>query len=164
MKPLDAPDIHHLSAAQGWLELGNAGEASRELDRITSEYQEHPDVLDIRWATEAMQLNWDECVRLATLLTHRAPGRSAGWIHRSFALHELKRTQEAFELLLPALSIFHDIWVIPYNLACYQCQLGQLEPALEYYARALEIGGEPVRDMALADDDLETVRAEIADA
>jgi tetratricopeptide (TPR) repeat protein len=164
MKPLDVPDTHHLSAAQGWLELGNAGEALRELDRITSECQEHPDVLETRWAIEAKQLNWEECVRLATLLTHRAPGRSSGWIHRSFALHELKRSQKAFELLLPALTLFQDIWVIPYNLACYQCQLNNLKSAMEYYKQALIMGGEPIRDMALEDADLKSLRAKIADA
>jgi tetratricopeptide (TPR) repeat protein len=112
---------------------------------------------------EARQLNWEECVHVATQLTQHAPGRSSGWIHRSFALHELKRTQEAYELLLPSLSLFKGIWPIPYNLACYQSQLGQKEPALEFYAQALEIGGESIREMALNDIDLAPLHNEIAD-
>ena len=97
-------------------------------------------------------------------MTHHAPDRSSGWIHRSFALHELKRTQEAYELLLPSLSQFKGIWTIPYNLACYQCQLGQKASAMEFYSQALEMGGESVRDMALADVDLAALHAEITDA
>lgn len=163
MNPIDAPDSHHLAAAQGWLELENTAEAIKELEQIASGFQEHPDVLETRWAVEAKRLNWDECVHVATQLTQHAPGRSSGWIHRSFALHELKRTQEAYELLLPSLSLFKDIWTIAYNLACYQCQLGQKEPALEFYTQALEIGGESVKDMALADADLAALHSEIAD-
>ena len=121
-------------------------------------------MLEIRWAAEAKQLNWEECVRVATQLTQHAPGRSSGWIHRSFALHELKRTQEAYELLLPSLSLFKGIWTIPYNLACYQCQLGQKEPALEFYTQALKIGGESVKDMALADTDLTPLHGKITNA
>ena len=161
MNPITPPDTHHLTAAQGWLELENAAEAIKELEQISPESREHPDVLEIRWAAEAKQLNWEECVRVATQLTHHAPGRSSGWIHRSFSLHELKHTKEAYELLLPALSVFEDIWTIPYNLACYQCQLGQKKQALKCYAKALEIGGESVKKMALSDIDLAPIRAEI---
>ena len=161
MNPITPPDTHHLTAAQGWLELENAGEAIKELKKISAEFEEHPDVLEVLWSVKATQLNWEECVRIAAKLTQHAPGQSSGWIHRSFALHELERTQEAYELLLPSLSLFKDIWTIPYNLACYQCQLGQKESALEFYAQALKIGGESVREMALGDVDLEPLRNEI---
>lgn len=164
MNPIGTPDSHHLAAAQGWLELENTTEAIKELGQIAAEFQEHSDVLEIRWAIEAKRFCWDECVRIATQLTHHAPDRSSGWIHRSFALHELKRTQEAYELLLPSLSQFKGIWTIPYNLACYQCQLGQKASAMEFYSQALEMGGESVRDMALADVDLAALHAEITDA
>ena len=164
MNPITPPDTHHLTAAQGWLELENAAEAIKELEQVSPEFREHPDVLEVQWSAEAKQLNWEKCVRIATQLTQHTPRRSSGWIHRSFALHELKRTQEAYELLLPSLSLFKDIWTIPYNLACYQCQLGQKEPALEFYTQALEIGGEPVREMALTDSDLAPVHDKIANA
>ena len=34
MKSLGPPDSHHLSAAIGWLELGNVAEAGAELEKI----------------------------------------------------------------------------------------------------------------------------------
>ena len=46
MTPLEHPDVHHLRAAQGWLELGNHLEADKELDEIAPELRAHPDVLD----------------------------------------------------------------------------------------------------------------------
>src|ERR1017187_3279090 len=48
MKPLEPPDSHHLSAAIGWLGLGNWREANEELEKITSELRGHPDVLEVR--------------------------------------------------------------------------------------------------------------------
>lgn len=35
MKPLEHPDLHHLRAAVGWLELGKHIEANEELEKIT---------------------------------------------------------------------------------------------------------------------------------
>ena len=161
MNPIAPPDTHHLTAAQGWLELENAAEAIKELEQISPESRKHPDVLEVRWAAEAKQLNWEECVRVATQLTQHAPGRSSGWIHRSFALHELKRTQEAYELLLPSLSLFKGIWTVPYNLACYLAQLGRIDDAARELFAALEIDATEVKKAAAGDPDLEPLRKSI---
>jgi hypothetical protein len=59
--------------------------------------------------------------------------------HRSFALHELKRTAEAEVLLLPALERFTDEPTIPYNLACYACVLSRVEEARRLLERAIEV-------------------------
>ena len=47
--PLEAPDSHHLRAAQGWLELGDWQSANAELENISPQVRVHPDVLEIRW-------------------------------------------------------------------------------------------------------------------
>ncbi len=49
MEPLEPPDTHYLSAALGWLELGNAAESICELGQIRPENVNHPDVLEVRW-------------------------------------------------------------------------------------------------------------------
>src|ERR1043166_9428290 len=49
MTRLEPPDTHHLSAAVGWLELGNPAEAGEEIARISPAALEHPDVLEVRW-------------------------------------------------------------------------------------------------------------------
>ena len=51
MQKLEPPDTHCFSAAIGWLELGNLAEAKAELAQISPAQQEHPDVLEARWAT-----------------------------------------------------------------------------------------------------------------
>ena len=49
MKPIEPPDAFHLSAAVGWLMLGNPDEAEEELGNITPGLRIHPDVLEVRW-------------------------------------------------------------------------------------------------------------------
>lgn len=93
-----------------------------------------------------------------------APDRPEGWIHRSYALHELKRTEAALELLEPAAAMFTDLWTIPYNLACYACQLGNQDEAWEWLTDAFDLGDpKMVKPMALDDPDLETLWAEIGE-
>jgi len=48
LKPLEAPDTHYLRAAQGWHELGDLIEATRELEKITPSQWAHPEVMEVR--------------------------------------------------------------------------------------------------------------------
>ena len=45
----------------------------------------------------------------------------------------------AMEILLNAVVKFPKEASIPYNLACYHCQLGEIENAKRYLKRAFEI-------------------------
>ena len=154
MKPLPAPDSHYLRAAQGWLELGNDQEANEELERITPQLRAHPDVLEVRWHIYAKEAKWDACVDIASAIVKQAPESSFGWIHRSFALHVLKRTQEAFDYLLPVANKFPKVWTIPYNLACYCAQLGRLDECQAWFKQAMAIDEQTVKRVALDDPDL----------
>ena len=75
-----------------------------------------------------------------------------GWIHLSFALHELKRTQEAYDNLIGVLDAFPDEWLMRYNLACYACQLGNLDEADRWLAGAV-LKGDRKRIKRMAKDD-----------
>ena len=154
MNPLRTVDLHHLRAAEGWLELDNATEAREELDQVSTNRLDHPDVLEVSWMLFAKEKNWNACVKTAELLVQQAPERPGGWIHRSFALHELKRTEEAFVHLHPVRRIFSDQWVIPYNLACYLTQLGRIKEATRELHAALKIDPRAVKHAASNDPDL----------
>ena len=70
----------------------------------------------------------------------------------------MKRTQEAYEELKPALDTFKDDWLLfRYNLACYACVLGNKTEARELLGKAIELGGDAVKAMALDDPDLQGV-------
>jgi predicted Zn-dependent protease len=162
MNDIGAPDSHHLNAAQGWLELGNHSEANEELAKISASLSNHPEVLEVRWAIHAAGKCWPTCVEVADALVKVAPDYLLGWIHRSYALHELKRTREAFDLLLPSTNLFPEEPLIRYNLACYSCQLGKAQDALDWLEKALILGDyKQFRSMALEDPDLEPLKAEI---
>jgi hypothetical protein len=68
----------------------------------------------------------------------------------------------AWMSLLPAVERFPDDWLIPYNLGCYSCQLGNLEAARHWLAKAFEKGEkEKLKALALEDADLKPLQEEI---
>ena len=155
MKPLEPPDSHYLNAAQGWLGLRDYQSALAELDAIDLTMRAHPDVLAMRCDIYSASKQWPAALAFAFTLVVLVPDKPAGWIQRSFALHELKRTRQAFHLLLPAAMKFPKIPTIPYNLACYSTQLGNLEEARRWLLRSYEIGdAKELRLAALSDPDL----------
>lgn len=158
MQPLEPPSLHHLSAALGWLELGNPAEALAELDRIESPWQDHADVLEARWMIHVERREWAAALESARLLTERAPERASGWLHRSYALRRVAGggLEAAWQVLSAVADRFPKEPIVPFNLACYACQLGRREEALQWLQRALTAGGKDrIRPMALADPDLE---------
>ena len=126
MNPLEPPDSLHLEAAQGWLGLGNHTEAGAELEKISPGMKGHQDVLNVRWGICAAARQWEAALEIASAIIRLAPEDPLGWVHRSYALHELKRTAEARDNLLRIVDKHPDSPTIRYNLACYECQLGRL--------------------------------------
>jgi predicted Zn-dependent protease len=135
MTELSLADKRHLEAAQGWIGLGDHVEADVELENIAPRLRGHPDVLEVRWHIYAHAKKWDACADIAAAIITLDPDRPDAWIHRSFALHELKRTQEAFDQLLPVADRFPKLWTIPYNLACYCAQLLRLDECQGWFKK-----------------------------
>jgi tetratricopeptide (TPR) repeat protein len=164
---LNPPDSHHLAAAIGWLELGNHSEAGEEISRISPEYREDPDVLEARWQVCAAGKSWDAALAAAQRLIEVAPDRVAAWLHLGYALRRSSKgsVQLAAEALRPAYDKFPDVPLVPYNLACYAAQLGQLEAATDWLKSAIKRSEQPdrIKKMALADEDLHALRKIIPD-
>jgi tetratricopeptide (TPR) repeat protein len=154
--PLSPPDLFHLEAAQGWLELGSHTEANQELEKIKAQLRAHPDVLKVRWQIYAMAKKWEATLEIATTLIQLDPDDPLGWVHRSYALHELKRTAEARDNLLRVVDKFPFNATMRYNLARYECQLGRLEQAKQWLEKAFLLGdARRIKLAALEDPDLE---------
>ncbi len=152
---IEPPDCFHVLAAQGWLELGNVAEARADLARVSPRHVEHPCVLEVGWQLFAKEKAWEECLGLAARLTRLVPDNPAGWVHQSFALHELKQTQEARDNLLNAAKRFPNDALICYNLACYECQLGEMGQARQWLERACRFGdAKRFKKLAREDPDL----------
>lgn len=161
---MDYPARHVVSAAAGWLELANHREALAELETLPAEARAHPESLDIEWKAHAGLRQWEPALVVAERLIERSPDEVAGWIHRSYCLHELRRTREAMELLSPAYTRFQRDFVVPYNLACYACQLGDLAGAKTWLERACRQGNaRTIKRMAMQDSDLAAIHPEIGE-
>jgi Flp pilus assembly protein TadD len=139
--------------------LGDAQSAWKEIEGMCDPSRHTPEVLEMEWSAHAMAKNWKDALRAAQRLIRLDPGVPSGWIHRSYALRRLpeKGLPHARQALLPAVERFPKEYVIPYNLACYAAQMGQLDEAWSWLQRAVQSAGgvEKVRRMAKADEDLE---------
>lgn len=164
MMPLEPPDTWYVSGAVGWLELGNAAEARSELARVSPAQRQHPDALEVQWLICAEQQEWVEGLEAARSLIHSVPERVSGWLHQSYALRRIDGggVQQAWDALLPTYSKFPKEPIVPYNLACYACQLGQLDTARVWLKKAfaMESAG-PLKQQAMEDKDLEPLWSEL---
>jgi predicted Zn-dependent protease len=132
------------------------------LEKVTPRLRAHPYVLELRWQISAAAKKWHAALDIASTLVQLMPENPFGWIHRSYCLHELKRTQEARDELLPVVEGFPDEAIMRYNLACYECQLGRLRQAKGWLEKAVGLGcASKIKLMALNDPDLEPLWKEI---
>jgi tetratricopeptide (TPR) repeat protein len=164
MATLEPPQSHFLSAAEGWLDLGDIAEARAELARISAQLQEHPEVLKVRWALCAEEKDWPAALDIAGRLVALAPESPFGWLHRAYALRRVPEggLQTAWDFLLPVLELFPAVPTIPYNLACYACQLRQMDKARAFLRRACDTGNKKhIKEIALEDNDLQPLWEEI---
>ena len=164
MHDLSPADLHCVRAAEGWFELGNAREAESELAQLATPVQLHPVVSELRWQIQAQRKQWKDCVVIARAITETAPAEPLGWIHLSYALHELKHTQAAWDNLIAVVDDFPKDPTMRYNLACYACQLGDLPEARRWLKKTFALGRKKEsKQMALQDLDLKPLRPEIAE-
>ena len=168
LPPLEALDVHLVRAAEGWLELNLPNEAEAELAQLSPAAQTHPLVLQALWQLHAHQHRWALAHTVAKLLVQTFPGDVNGWVHRAYAARRMAGggLQAAWDALRPAVEFFHQETIVPYNLACYACQMGNLDAARHWLGRAREIAAkeksrEAIKQMALADPDLAPLREEI---
>lgn len=120
--------------------MGNLREAELELRHLSKESRRHPDVLEFLWLVHSRKDEWDNAARVAEELKRKAPDRASGWLHHSYALRRSSGggLEASCAALRPACEMFPDEPVIPYNLACYACQLDRLDEARAWFAKALK--------------------------
>jgi Tfp pilus assembly protein PilF len=75
----------------------------------------------------------------------------------AYATRRVDSIEAARVILLDALAKHPEAAIIHYNLACYDCQLGHLDSAKQFLARAVELSPGYKR-IALEDDDLKPLR------
>jgi predicted Zn-dependent protease len=149
---IEAPDIHFLNSAIGWLELGNQEEAKVELEKLSFLSRYHPDVLLVRWKVFARMKDWPRSLDIARALVRISPEKPTGWICVAYSLYHTRQTTDAWTHLLSAEKKFPTISAIPYFLACLACQLGKTKEAAQWLSHWNTMVGESdLKDTARKD-------------
>src|SRR5215468_4410821 len=151
--PLEPPDQQHWQAAVGYAELGMFAEADSELDKIDPFCRALPEILAVRLAIYRGLEKWDLMQEIAKRLAEFQPNDIQWTISLAYGTRRADSIQAAKEILLNAESKFRKEAIIKYNLACYCCQLGEIEKAKNYLKKAFEIDLS-WRMAALDDEDL----------
>ena len=146
-----------LLAAQGYSELGMFDDALAEIDSLPEEVAQNATVVELRTVILMQARRWKPALTASRALCRVAPEKPSGFIHTAFCLHELGRTTEARETLLSGPESLHAQPVYHYNLACYECALGNLDLARLHLDKSFELD-KAYREYARSDPDLAALR------
>jgi tetratricopeptide (TPR) repeat protein len=149
-----SPDTQRaLRAADGYLFLGLADEALAEIEGAPETEQELPEVLLARNRVLLHLGRWNEVEALAAEGIKTHPEREEFTVQRAFALHKLKKGEEALGVIESAPEWIRRTGILHYNLACYEAQLGDKRTARQCINVAIQMN-EAMRKNAKADPDL----------
>ncbi len=141
-KPAD-PGPHEwqrpLLAADGYLYLGMADHALDELESIDDSAQHLSPVLRARIRVLLHLKRWDEANGLSQAGASLYPEENEFTVQRAFALHQLKKGNDAVQVLMSAPEWIRRTGILHYNLACYEAQLGDIGTARQCIQAAIEI-------------------------
>jgi len=114
------------------------------------------------WRRSVERGDCEGALQVAQAITAISPNKSSGWLKQGFALNELGRTEDAFQVLSSIIEMFPNESLPAYNLACYACKTGRLDEAKRWLRKSMEVVGvDRVRANALKDSDLEPLWQEI---
>ena len=128
-----------------------------ELNAIESDFQDRPEVLQMRLHHLMRTKRWARALTVSRKLCRVAPRCSTGYLHAGFCLHELGKTAEAKRLLLqgPVALLKEPIYY--YNMGCYDALLGNHKSAQVHLLTSFKMDSS-FRELAKRDPDLESVQ------
>jgi len=147
-----------LLAAQGYSELSMFDDAIAELDSLPAPAVKNAAVLEMRTVILMQAKRWKQALTASRALCKAEPEKACGFIHAAFCLHEIGRTEEARDFLINGPDALHADPTFHYNLACYECALGNLALARLHLDKSIELD-KKFRDFARSDPDLAALRA-----
>jgi len=128
-------------------------DANDQLEKIDPFNRAAPEVLAVRLAIYHGLKKWELMQQIAKRLKEFQPDNVQWTISLAYATRRAYSIDIAMEILIDAKSKFPREAAIPYSLACYYCQLGEMETAKRYLKEAFEIDLN-WRMAALEDEDL----------
>ncbi len=142
-----------LRAADGYLFFGLPEEALHEVEGAPKAERNQPEVLLARNRVLLHLGRWKEVETLAAKAIAKHPDRDEFTVQRAFALHKLKKGEEAIGVIESAPDWIRRTGILHYNLACYEAQLGDKKTARQCINVAIQMN-EAMRKNAKTDPDL----------
>lgn len=152
--PFPPEAAFHYNAAQGYFELGMHDDSEAELNRLGREFHDRPEVLALRVANAQGMSRWPAMQAAARKLARMRPGDPRWALAWAYATRRAESVELARLVLAEALERHPLVALIHYNLACYDCVLGETERSKEALRCAFRLEPE-MRETAREDPDLE---------
>lgn len=149
-----------LQRTDGFLDLKMWARASQELSKIPTKHRDNTPYQELALRLAMEERQWQEAAGVARLLQQRVPEEPAFWVQLAYTTRRAQDLPAAESILQEALERFPSVAIIPYNLACYACQSGNLERAAGYLDQAFSLD-DAFRELARADEDLKPLWGEL---
>jgi hypothetical protein len=137
--PLEPPDKQFFDVACGYAELGMCLDANAELEKIDPFNRVAPEVLSLRISIYCGLEKWNLMAEIAKRLAEFQPDNPQWPVSLAYATRRAISIEAAKEILRDVEPKFPKEAVIKYNLACYECQLGNLEAAKNYLKQVFQL-------------------------
>lgn len=157
--PLDPSEQRHITAANGFLDLGMPLDADEELDRIDPFCRHLPEVLEVRCRIYLTLKRWELFQTVAVRLYTHDPDNVQSVVWLALANRRMGATEAAKALLLGVLNAMEttpEDAALHYELACCECLLGEIENAKVRLQHACKLDA-TFRAAALDEEDLRAV-------
>jgi len=145
---LSPEDFQHLTAADGYCELKMYLDADAELEQIPDKRRHLPDVLAINLKIYDGMMHV-----MAKNLVEYDPDNEQWWAALASSTRWAENIEAAKSILLDGLKKHPNEALLYYDLACYECQLGDLPGSMKLLKKAFKLETE-YRIYALEDEDL----------
>jgi hypothetical protein len=151
-----------LQRADGFLDIGMTQKARAEIAGVPEEFATKLPcrLLVLRLAFD--EKDWSRAAEIANGLREEFPGEPGFWIQLAYAKRRAEGLEVAHHILIDAAMRFPGVATIPFNLACYECQLGREDEAMRRLNQAFLLD-EKCRDAALEDEDLKPIWHKLGD-
>jgi len=152
-----------VSYALGYVALGLTDLAAEELEAVPGDDRRSLPVRLARIELYMEAKDWKQLVAVGKEVARADPSQERAWIGWAYGLRSLEQVADARGVLQVA-ERYHGkrCALLHYNLACYECLLGDLTAARTRLRRACQLGGKQFNALALDDTDLQAMWDEIA--
>jgi tetratricopeptide (TPR) repeat protein len=148
--------LRALNAADGYLFFRMFDEALKEIESIHHSERDEAAVMLARVRLLLHKKQWRTAEELSELGAGLHPEEGEFTVQRAFALHQMRKGEQAMEVLLSAPDWIRRTGILHYNLACYEARLGDLSIARQCIDAAIQIN-EGIKKSARLDPDLQAL-------